>query len=85
MCMLKVWITKYALTSGVKEIEGEIVEDTPTMLSVKENGYLVYYHKPHWHVSKEEASSQVLTMILAKEKSLQATMAKLKSLKELYT
>ena len=38
---MKVWITKYALTSGIEEI----TSDDVSHMEIKENGYLVMFGK----------------------------------------
>lgn len=51
---MKVWITKYALTSGIVETEAEVCTDN--MISVKDAGHCtVYFHGNEWHKSRESA------------------------------
>lgn len=75
---MKVWITKYALTKGVFEINAEICEDTQeSMIEEVGAGWLTYYHKPHWWPSKESALLRAEQMRNAKIKSLQKQITKL--------
>lgn len=83
--MIKVIITKYALTSGMKQAEAKLCSNSEgRMIATKENGYTVYYHKPHWHTSHEEANAQVRKMIEAKIKSIKKTLAKMEQLRQQY-
>ncbi len=83
---MKVWITKYALTKGIKISDDARVcgETSDNMIEVKENGYGGYYHKPYWHTSEEDAKEQVKVMIKAKLKSLKKQMAKMEAMAEEY-
>lgn len=51
---MKVWITKYALTIGIYEVEADRRMDED-MISVKENGEEKYYYGYEWTRTKEEA------------------------------
>jgi len=56
--LMKVFITKYALTKGVFEREIDDNRSTNTVVhGVGEYRYEVYF-KPHWHVRKEDALDQ---------------------------
>jgi hypothetical protein len=60
---IHVWVTKYALTSGITEKEAEHCIDTVpdgNMISV---GYFCF-HKPDWHLTAEEATLRKQQMIL---------------------
>ena len=78
----KVWITKYALTTGVYTAEnvrlcgGEISRT----IAVPQDTtlHLVFYvHKPHWHETEDEARAQVQKMVNAALKSLRKKRDKL--------
>lgn len=80
---MKVWITSYALTKGVFEIEAEICEDTiyqGSMIKEVSEGLPIYYHKPHWWHSKELALVRAEQMRNAKIKSMEKQIEKLKKL-----
>lgn len=76
----KVWITKYALTTGVYTAED--VEQSGRMIQVgftDRYGHRVvsYVHKPHWHETEDEARVQVQKTVDAALKSLKKRQAKL--------
>ena len=81
----KVWITKYALTDGVKVAFNATVESeiSASLLSVPSKGgmngtFLV--HKPHWHQTEAETMARLEKMVLAKLKSVEKQKAKLEAL-----
>ncbi len=73
----KVWISKYALTKGVYEMEAKIIRGT----MCEGNTIWDLFHKPHWHHTKEEAIAQAGKMREAKLKSLQKQIDKLTKMK----
>lgn len=77
----KVYITQYALTKGVMTLENvtHCISISDRMISNRK-GFRTCYHKPHWHLTKEEAISQVKIMVEKKKKSIQKTLAKLDKL-----
>ena len=78
---MKAFITKYALTSGILEVEGENKPDTPKMFVSRPVGsFAQFYHKPFWHETLEEAQAHAETLRLAKIGSLEKQMKKLRSL-----
>ncbi len=80
---MKVWITKYALTFGIKEADGES-GSAPNMICVKpiEAGFAFesYFHGKDWHTDKASAVKRAKEMQEAKIKSLEKHIAKLKKL-----
>jgi hypothetical protein len=74
----KVWVTKYALTSGVIVAEADISHDMATFRT--EGGFTVHFHGEDWHASKESAEVRFMKMIEAKRKSLQKQIKKLDAL-----
>lgn len=78
---MKVYITKYALTSGVVEMEVKLASGDPTMVTGFES-FLDCFHKPDWHETKEEANARVQVMLDAKIKSVKKQLAKLENLKK---
>jgi hypothetical protein len=83
---IHVWITKDALTKGIQERDGEYDSEYPRMFVVKakagtSNLYDQYYHNKEWHRTKELALFQAEAMRLAKIKSLERTLTKLKAIK----
>lgn len=71
---MKVWITKYALTEGIFQVNAEKCSDTsPNMIGfIRENsGFTQYAHGEgrDWHLTKESALARSENMRLAKIKS----------------
>jgi hypothetical protein len=62
---MKVWNTRQALTSGIKEVEC----DDSTVLKEGRIGYL-YGKKNDWHKTKGEAILRALKMIELRKKAL---------------
>lgn len=76
---MKVWITKYALTSGILEKEAEVCTDN--MISVKDTGYYtVYFHGNEWHKSRESAIAKAEEMRKKKIASLKKQIEKLEKM-----
>lgn len=68
---MRVFITKYAMTHGVFELEvAPVIERVggATMVSAKivtgESGgwYLAHFHRPDWHLTESEACARFLEM-----------------------
>lgn len=47
--MRRYYITKYAMTSGIQEVEGQEVGHG--MVSISNGGYTQYFHAGEWHIS----------------------------------
>jgi hypothetical protein len=79
---MKVYITKYALTQGIYEAEAERCTDiSPTMIELRNPGYVTEtFHGNDWHETKEEAVARAEEMRLARVKSLEKSIAKLRKL-----
>jgi hypothetical protein len=73
--VVKVYITKYALTKGIQEAEASQVE--PTMIRV---GVATYYHKPDWHENRKDAVVRAVKMRNEKIDSLRCQIIKLRIL-----
>lgn len=76
---MKIWITKYALTNGIREAEGTGVSDG--MASVRGPHLTEYYHGRDWHKTREAAVARAEEMRTAKIASLQKSIAKLEKLR----
>lgn len=74
---MKAFITKYALTSGIKEIEGRISRVSPKMFV---SGY-GSYHANEWHIYRASAIARAEEMRVSKIASLKKQIAKLEKLK----
>lgn len=74
---MKVYITKYAFTQGIYEVD--VRQSSATRVtatrSVMEN-----YHYSEWHLTRAEAEQQAEKMRLAKIKSLEKQLDKLRRL-----
>jgi len=78
---MKVWITKYALTSGIQEREGDDCGDGMIQCHpIKEFGYTEYFHGKDWHTSHASAVTQAQAMRLRKILSLEKNIERLKAL-----
>ena len=71
------WVTKYALTTGIQVVSGNV---TDGMLSYSTGKYLEHAHGKDWHRTPESALARAEEMRLAKIKSLQKSIAKLEAL-----
>jgi len=75
--VVKFWITKYALTGGIQEVEAETFANSPNMIACRSKFGSFYCHRPHWHASHEEACAQAEAMRVAKIASLRKSITKL--------
>lgn len=73
---MKVWITKYALTSGIIEINGEIT-DSGSVFDMG-SSHPTYYHGEgkDWHRTKESAIAKAEEMRKKKIVSLKKQIKK---------
>jgi len=82
---VNVWITKYALTSGIFEADvDEPSDEWPDSIDVRGDGVSVFtawYHKPHWHTSAEAANARAEEMRQAKIASHRKAIAKLEKMR----
>lgn len=80
----RVWITKYALTTGVFTADNVEVSHEEKMVSFRQEAWprIVHFHKPDWWPSESGAIARVKVMIAAREASLAKEQAKLNALKE---
>lgn len=77
---MDVWITKYALTSGVFVADVERCESiNPKMVSGFGRFRGQYYHKPDWHETEDEALARVREMIVSRIGSLKASIRKVEA------
>ena len=74
---VKVYVTKYALTSGIETYdEAEIIIGIGERKMIKV-GKNQYYHKPFWHTTRKAAVEHANKIRLRKIASLQKSIAKL--------
>lgn len=74
---MKVWITKYALSSGVVIAEGQTRADK-SVIVVRGHPFF----KPDWHTTEEEANKRVLELIRRKRKAHVKALDKLLALEK---
>ena len=77
---MKVWISKYALTSGIKECDVRDCGDG--MVADGNRASVFFYHGEgcEWHRSKEAALSRAREMRFVKIVSLKKQIAKLEAM-----
>lgn len=81
---IDVYITKYALTTGISHVLARVVKDTNgQMIEVKMGVHIVYFHGEgkDWHRTKESAIERADEMRMKKITSLRKQIKKLESLK----
>lgn len=78
--MIKVWITKHALTEGIKVVDAEVCGDG-SMVSYGNAGCSMYAHGKDWHKTPEAAMDRAEEMRKAKIASLRKSIAKIEALK----
>ncbi len=80
---MKVWITKYALTQGIYEIEAErcINVDENMISDINTKGMLYHGEGREWHILKENAIKKAEKMKLDKISSLKKQIIKLENMK----
>ena len=78
---MKVWITKYALTTGIYEIEAEITENGSAY--DMHASLPTFYHKEgkDWHRTKESAIKKAEEMRQKKIESLKKQIEKLEEMR----
>ncbi len=77
---MKAYITKYALTKGIIEVDG-FVNNEDIFFPAYSNSGAQYFFKNEWTTTKRKALRIANTMRLAQIKSLQKEIERLKSLK----
>lgn len=71
------FISKYALTSGILEIQGEYIKDDNTMIRDLGRHYMIYYHKGDFHLTRESAEQKAKEMATKKKATMLKQIAKL--------
>ena len=79
--MMKVWVTKFALTTGI--FEAETARNPDSSMIVVRNKFHddTYYHKPYWHETKEAAIEHAENLRTKKLRSLNMQIGKLAKIK----
>jgi hypothetical protein len=76
---MKVWITKYALSEGIKEAESKSIESDYGYLSVE--GYWSSFSRKEYATTKEDAIKQANDKRIKKIASLKKQISNLENLK----
>lgn len=83
---MKAWITKYALTKGILEVDdAELYSTCDDAICVPSISPLAGFHGDDWHYTLGSAEAKALKMIAAKRKSIAKTLAKLDKLEQKLT
>ncbi len=77
---MKVYITKYALTSGIEYIEASKAEFSPSMVTSASNS-MCHFHGDEWHTSFQSAKAKAESMRDNRIKSLNKQLNKLHAMK----
>ena len=72
---MKVWITKYALTSGITEQDAEICQD-----GMVKYGTYQYAHGEEWHYNRPDALLKAEEMRIKKIATLKKSIQRLESM-----
>jgi hypothetical protein len=84
------WITKYALTMGIKPLENAEADSDGYLSNIKTRGHFGsrewedqhhFYGKNDWHINKTAAIAKAEEMRIAKIASLKKQIAKLEKMK----
>lgn len=80
---MKVWISKYALTNGVLEIEARVCDNvSPDMIEdINEKYHYYHYEGRDWHRTRESALTKAEQMRKKKIASLETQIEKLRKLR----
>jgi len=82
---MKVWITKYALTNGIIEVDGDISTCSTKLFTYRHGAgtfmQSAYGEGKEWHRTREEAVVRAEEMRITKLKSLDKSIKKISSIK----
>lgn len=78
---MKVYISKYALSVGVFEVDGELTREGGISYTPQDGGLRQYYYGSDWHHTKEQAVAKAEDMRIRKLKSLDKQIKKISSIK----
>lgn len=82
---MKVFVTKYALSAGIQEVEAQEITEKGYMRPVKNNPYQwlewVSFDKKYWHHTREEAVDAAEEQRKKKIASLRKHIEKLEKMK----
>lgn len=79
---MKAYITKYALTNGIEEVDGNFVGgQTFERTDIGRNPFRPYERKPDWHETREDAVKRANEMRDKAIKSAEKKLAKLRKMR----
>lgn len=78
---MNVWITKYALTKGIFQLEANPCIGFSGMIEAAHAQYPTIYHEPDWRSTREEAVARAGEMRRKKIESLKKQISRLENLK----
>ena len=78
---MKVFITKYALTTGIIEKEVTPYDRYPDMVTVTSERWGATFKKPYWYETKEEAINHCEELRVKKLQSLDKQIKKISKIK----
>ena len=81
---MKIWITKYALTTGIQEVDdAEISSASPSMISVPSLGVFATFHGEgrEWHRTEDAAVERADLMRYKKIAALDKQIKKLEAIR----
>lgn len=79
---MKVWITKYALTKGIIEVDGELISSD--FVSILNRGASLpthWFYKGDWHSDKQSAIKKAEEMRQKKIESMKKQIQKLEEMR----
>jgi hypothetical protein len=81
----KIWVTKYALTKGILEIEEAILDESNPRVAkyTDARGYLIFYYGDDWHLSLEAAICHARAMLEKSIANLKRRVLRLSKLSQL--
>ena len=81
--LIEVWISKYALTQGIIKTIGRVCDTDPSggMIEVRRDKSIFkeYYYGKNWYRTEEAACAKAEEMRLAKIKSLEKSLFKMRA------
>lgn len=77
---MRVWITKYALTDGIMEVEATLSERNAGSIHYRSNGFLCFAHGKDWYTTERDAFNRAEEMRQKKIASLKKQIKKLEGM-----
>ena len=78
---MRVWVSKYALSEGLFEVDGEVTREGGISYTPPNGGLRQYYYGSDWHATKESAIARAEEMRIRKLKSLNKQIENVTALK----